>query len=207
MARPVRKPGDQPPDEKIMLAATDVIGELGFERASMKEIAERAGMTAGALYYHFENKQALLFQILLFAARSLVERCKTAIAGKEANPEEALRRFVGEYVLFQAGKFSTVNHVYTVWVHGLRRRKGVLTAEQRKRLGELERQHFDMLRGILMQGTSKRVFQVRDASLTAFAIIGMVEHVIHWLRPEGRYSVEQIAALYAEKALTLARVG
>ena len=42
-----------------MEAAASVIAEKGFERATMAEIASRAGALAGSLYHFFPNKEVL----------------------------------------------------------------------------------------------------------------------------------------------------
>jgi AcrR family transcriptional regulator len=43
----------------LIEAAVAVIGEKGYERASLEEIAARAGMTRGAVYGNFKNKEEL----------------------------------------------------------------------------------------------------------------------------------------------------
>lgn len=51
--------------EYLMLAALDTFYERGVSRASLNEIAQNAGVTRGALYWHFKNKEDLfdaLFQ-------------------------------------------------------------------------------------------------------------------------------------------------
>jgi AcrR family transcriptional regulator len=44
----------------LIEAAGQVIGEKGFERASLEEVAARAGMTRGAIYGNFKSKEELL---------------------------------------------------------------------------------------------------------------------------------------------------
>lgn len=51
--------------ERIIRAAIDEFNEYGYEKASMRRIGERCGLTAAALYRHFDSKAALF--------RSLVE--------------------------------------------------------------------------------------------------------------------------------------
>lgn len=46
---------------RLIAAAAEVIGEKGFERTSLAEVAERAGMSRGAIYGNFSNKDELLF--------------------------------------------------------------------------------------------------------------------------------------------------
>ena len=45
---------------KLIEAAAQVIGERGYERTSLEEVAARAGMTRGAIYGNFESKEELL---------------------------------------------------------------------------------------------------------------------------------------------------
>jgi len=45
---------------RIMEAAIDLFGEYGFDGASTRDIAARAGVNAPALQYYFENKEGVL---------------------------------------------------------------------------------------------------------------------------------------------------
>jgi AcrR family transcriptional regulator len=50
--------------QKILNAAIDVFSEVGYAAAGLGEIIERAGMTKGALYHHFDSKEALATAII-----------------------------------------------------------------------------------------------------------------------------------------------
>jgi AcrR family transcriptional regulator len=45
--------------ETLLLAAAEVFDEYGYAGASINRILKRAGLTAGALYFHFESKEGL----------------------------------------------------------------------------------------------------------------------------------------------------
>ncbi|WP_432088435.1 ScbR family autoregulator-binding transcription factor [Streptomyces sp. bgisy095] len=45
--------------QRVLLAAAEVFDEAGYEQASVTRIVERAGLTLGALYFHFGSKQGL----------------------------------------------------------------------------------------------------------------------------------------------------
>jgi AcrR family transcriptional regulator len=49
---------------KLVEAAAAVVGEKGFDRASLAEIAARAGMTRGAVYGNFRNKEELFLALV-----------------------------------------------------------------------------------------------------------------------------------------------
>jgi len=55
---------------RILDAALEVFRERGFERATMREIAEASGVAAGAAYYYFESKDAI---VMAFYERSQAE--------------------------------------------------------------------------------------------------------------------------------------
>ena len=49
---------------KLMTAAREEFLELGFEKASMRSIGDRCGMTAAGLYRHCRDKQDLFDQLV-----------------------------------------------------------------------------------------------------------------------------------------------
>jgi AcrR family transcriptional regulator len=49
---------------KLIEAAAEVIGEKGYDRASLEDIAARAGMTRGAVYGNFKGKEELFLALV-----------------------------------------------------------------------------------------------------------------------------------------------
>ncbi len=52
---------DGPGGKTISDAAIEAMNEHGYHGTSVREIADRAGMSSAALYHHFSSKQDLLF--------------------------------------------------------------------------------------------------------------------------------------------------
>jgi TetR/AcrR family transcriptional regulator len=50
--------------EKILEAADRLFGEVGFDAASTREIAELSGVNKALIHYHFRTKDALLLSVL-----------------------------------------------------------------------------------------------------------------------------------------------
>ena len=50
--------------ERILSAAMCVFAQKGWQKTSLDEIAAAAGMTKGAIYWHFRNKNDLFFALL-----------------------------------------------------------------------------------------------------------------------------------------------
>jgi AcrR family transcriptional regulator len=71
MARRARRPEARP--DEILDAALAVFTEHGFGGARMEEIAQRAGLSKGAIYLYFDSKQSIL--------KALVRRLADRVIG------------------------------------------------------------------------------------------------------------------------------
>jgi AcrR family transcriptional regulator len=80
--------------EHILNAARSVFIELGLEAVSMREIAKRAGYTAGAIYSYFSSKEEIYGALLMESLERLnlcVSKAAHDIGGKTDSALEELR--------------------------------------------------------------------------------------------------------------------
>ena len=75
---------------RVIAAATECVAELGLHGATMAAIAERAGVSWGAIQHPFGEKEALLDAVLESATRSLRGHFEHA-RDATAEPDERLR--------------------------------------------------------------------------------------------------------------------
>ena len=71
--------------EQLIAAAARVIGEKGYERASLQEICAAAGILPGSLYYHFKSKEDLFIKVHAEGFRQLNETVDRAV-GAQSDP-------------------------------------------------------------------------------------------------------------------------
>jgi AcrR family transcriptional regulator len=71
------------PSERLVLAALDLFEERGYEKTTVIEIAERAGLTKSTFFRHFADKREVLFGGDTMAGL-LAEGIETAPAGATA---------------------------------------------------------------------------------------------------------------------------
>src|SRR5271154_1008109 len=84
----------------LIEAAAAVIGEKGFDRASLEEIAARAGMTRGAVYGNFKDKDELFLALVESLWKPIIPPLKPGaslreqmrILGKTVAEEARIRR-------------------------------------------------------------------------------------------------------------------
>jgi AcrR family transcriptional regulator len=84
--------------EDIIKASLELGGELGEEGLTMRGIAARLGVSATALYQHFESKAQILREIRHYGLESLSDALRPAQS--ETDPVEQLRRQALNYVSF-----------------------------------------------------------------------------------------------------------
>jgi AcrR family transcriptional regulator len=91
---------------RIQEVAIELFTEQGYEATSLREIAERLGVTKAALYYHFKSKEEIVQSLLQDQAARLDE----LIAWGEHQPRtpETRREFVRRYasMLFEGGTYN-----------------------------------------------------------------------------------------------------
>jgi AcrR family transcriptional regulator len=89
-----RKPDTR---SRIQEIALELFAEQGYEKTSLREIAERLGVTKAALYYHFKTKDdivASLFEDFLAHLDQIVEWARTQTVDDEVR-REIVRRYAG----------------------------------------------------------------------------------------------------------------
>lgn len=65
--------------EEIMEAASEIFGKFGFEKTSMQMIAERAELSVGKIYTHFEGKEAIYRELIEYIVTLVHHRCEEAV--------------------------------------------------------------------------------------------------------------------------------
>ncbi|GGZ85186.1 TetR/AcrR family transcriptional regulator [Streptomyces echinoruber] len=81
--------------QRIQDVALDLFAEQGYEKTSLREIAEHLGVTKAALYYHFKTKEEIivsLFEDLTKPIQELIEWGKGQPHSLETK-QEIIRRY------------------------------------------------------------------------------------------------------------------
>jgi AcrR family transcriptional regulator len=189
---------DEAVRRRIVRAAAEIYREHGYERAGMNDIARRLGMTAPALYWYFRSKEDILVAFLEHTIADLIEFVRSFVHSTDAR--QRLWEFVYAYVLWQLQQ-RELSAAYER-IYALGHLRNSLPERPRQRIKALEREFYGTCRDLVtaVQGKQGRA----GAAPSAFALIGMVEHLISWFRPDGSMSVKDVASRYADYAVSIA---
>ena len=102
---------------ELLAAALEVFVELGFERATLQDVADRAGVTKGALYHYFESKDELFLELMRERLAAHVSRRQALVASAApSTSREALLRELLEAIwasLEQPGMLAITRLILT----------------------------------------------------------------------------------------------
>jgi AcrR family transcriptional regulator len=84
---------------RIQAVALELFTENGYEKTSLREIAERLGVTKAALYYHFKSKEEIVSSFAedrLTRLDELIEWAQARPAGTERR-QQLISRYADEF--------------------------------------------------------------------------------------------------------------
>ena len=172
------RPG--PSRKQLMTAAIDCFARLGYQGTSIDRIARDAGVTKGAVYYHFRDKEELLFE----AVKDRVGGFEQQVLEEVSPTRDALEnlRHVVDACFFHATVSNHRRFIITLMVEALDTNPR-LSVEFRSILRRMRA----FLAGIVRRGQQQGVIR-RDvapeavAALVTAGIIGA--EVQHYQDPE-----------------------
>ena len=89
----------------ILAIATQIIAQVGYDKASMRTVAKAAGVSLAGMYHYFDSKEKMLFLIQFRTFGALLSNLREKLIGTE-DPVEQLR--IMEAILESARRGCTV---------------------------------------------------------------------------------------------------
>ncbi|MCP3098246.1 TetR/AcrR family transcriptional regulator [Myxococcus sp. K15C18031901] len=145
----------------ILEAAGEIFARFGFKKASIEDIARKAGVGKGSIYLHFESKEALFEAIVLRSHEQGISELKTRVQ-QATTSEEKLRAYIRCKFEQQArkpgGHTIELSHLFDLGVQAMKAKDLV----PRMRAAETA-----VLEGIIEEGVAQGVFMTASPALTA----------------------------------------
>lgn len=132
----------------IMRSAEELFMERGYEKTSMKQIAEHSGLTKGALYHHFDSKESLLDRICAEHYRALKD------AAEPVARDESLSCFSRIRTVLDMARGGMAQVSFVSEYLKLRRDEGSVML--RDRVKKYDRKFFTALIGPLLREAGER---------------------------------------------------
>ena len=176
--------------EAILRSAAAAFRRKGYHGTSMEDISEALLMTKGSLYYYFKDKEEILFACHDFSLDRVLEKMREVIlAQKGANAAERLG--------------ALIQGLVDVMIDDLQGSALALdfTALSDELLDKIiaKRDEFERgMRAVIQEGVKNGEFREVDAKMATFAILGAINWISKWYRPDGALRAADIGRMYSD---------
>ncbi|MFD2416089.1 TetR/AcrR family transcriptional regulator [Amycolatopsis pigmentata] len=188
-----RKPPEDPVPRRLLSAATKLFAQKGFDRATVQEIVEAAGVTKGAMYHYFGSKEELLYEVYSRVLRAQTEQLEK-VAVTEAPARLRLRDACTDVVV------STIDNLDDMVI--FQQSMHQLSPEKRKAVRGERRRYHERFRSLIEEGQSTGEFRSdKPAEIVVDFFFGAVHHLVSWYSPSGPLSGRQVGEYYADLLL------
>jgi AcrR family transcriptional regulator len=127
---------------RIQEIALDLFAEQGYDKTSLREIADRLGVTKAALYYHFKSKE----EIVVATVEDFLADIDALVAWGEQQPssEEMRREVLRRYAAIVRRRYASMRffHQNPAGTHGTGR-------------GDVFKQRMGAVHALLLQGSDE----------------------------------------------------
>lgn len=165
----------------LLELAKQLFSERGYVAASLRDLAEMAGVTAAAVYYHFAKKEDLLRQIVFDGLEQITREVMNALAGA-GSPEARLEAVIRAHLRYnvECPRDSKIIIEEARYLNEVD-----YAAAREKQLGVL-----NAYRACIQQLQEFKRMPGVDSSLAAFGITSVILGWYRWYRPSGPLSKE-----------------
>lgn len=183
--------------QRLLSVATRLFAQKGFDRTSVQEIVETAGVTKGAMYHYFDSKDDLLHEIYARLLRVQAERLEK-FAVLEAPVAERLHGAAADVVA------TTIENLddATIFFRSMHQ----LDPEKQRAVRAERRRYHERFRSLIEEGCRSGDFRTDiPADLVVDFFFGSVHHLNTWYRQGGQLTPQEVGDHFADLLLASLR--
>jgi AcrR family transcriptional regulator len=177
--------------QHILHHSANVFAELGYERASIRDLSRVTGVSLSGLYYYFRSKQNLLYLIQLKAFTDIQQSLQARLS-EASDPEERFRIFIHnhlEYFLAHPAEMKVLSH-----------EEDALEKPYRTEIAAIKRRYYNLAREIFNDLLRERSASPVNPRVAVLSLYGMMNWIYKWYNPkvdpDARELAEHIAAIF-----------
>jgi len=178
--------------QTIKKSSIKLFHRKGYFATSMRDIARASGIQMASIYYHYQNKEEILFDILRTTMLDLdmnLDRSIKGVKGAKEKLEKAIRAHIFFHVERQEEALISDNEL-----------RG-LSIDNYKAIVGMRKEYEHKFQSIIKEGVEEGVFNTLDYKVASYGIVTMASEVDLWYNPNGRLSKRKIASIYSDLLL------
>src|SRR6267143_4220710 len=181
----------QEPRQEILRTAARLFQQQGYDATSMNDVAAALKLSKGGLYHHFQSKDEILFHIMSHAMEITEQRVINVVRRIEG-PEDRLRTLIRLHIEVV---LSPRDREITVILH----ENHPLPPALRKRINARKKEYIHFLENLMAEVQQSRQARGRvSPRAAAFALLGMLNWIYQWYKPEGDLQANNLVPQFTE---------
>jgi len=180
--------------QEILRTAARLFQQRGYDATSMNDVAAALKLSKGGLYHHFQSKDEILFEIMNHAMDITETRVLAPVRGI-SDPEERLRALIRLHIEVV---LSPADREITVMLHENHPLQPLL----RKRINTRKKEYVHFVENLIAE--VQKVRQAKgsvSARAAAFALLGMINWIYQWYKPEGELQTHNLVPQFTSLVL------
>ena len=157
----------------IAQAAKEIFAERGYQRATLEDIAQRAGISKATIYLYYRNKDDLFLHVV----EELVNTAMAAAAQEAATTEPPLEKLYG-MVRSKVEFYEREREFFRIY---LNEKQGLEVAPKdphKKALRDMYLQGVETMAGVVQEGIDAGVLRPMESRRLAFFLQEMISNVL-----------------------------
>jgi AcrR family transcriptional regulator len=170
---------------QISEIAAELISTEGYKGTSLQKIADKVGVHKSTLFHYIKSKKDLLVQILEQSGNNLSANLERISSLDKSEPEEKLR------AAFETHLRSVIEDIggLNVYLHEMK----MLPPKYKKIYTQKRKNYEKYFENIVSEMKERGFFEGLDAKVVTFGILGMLNSIPRWYRPEGRLTIKEVS--------------
>src|SRR6202165_1699666 len=177
--------------QEILRTAARLFQQRGYDATSMNDVAAALKLSKGGLYHHFQSKDEILFEIMNHAMEITQEQLINPVR-RIVGPEERLRALIRLHIEVV---LSPRDREITVMLH----ENHPLPPALRKRINVRKKDYIHFLENLMGEVQQSRHVRAKvSPRAAAFALLGMINWIYQWYKPEGDLQTQNLIPQFTD---------
>ncbi|MBB3229460.1 TetR/AcrR family transcriptional regulator [Halomonas stenophila] len=175
---------DSPRRKELTRQAAQLFVQEGFDRTTVRMLAQEMGIKSGSLFHHFRDKQEILAAVIEEGTENALVIARQALDHCDSDPEARLHAMARAHL----ETLLTDRNAHVVALYEWRR----LDPEARDHLGHLRDAYEALWEEVLDEALAAGLIR-GDRFLVSRFVMGALNWTVRWYDPHGERSPEDLA--------------
>jgi AcrR family transcriptional regulator len=172
----------------ILDHAAQLFYSKGYEQASIRDLADSAGISPSTVYHHFQNKQEIAYRVLVRFMRDFNDATIPVMRDSAQSAASRITEAIRLHI-----EISDKRRPELLRLRGFR---SILSEAQGREVTHMEIEYHDAVKGLIIEGCQAGEFRTPDPTLATMAVLDMLNGVRSWFRQDGVLTLSEVVHIY-----------